>query len=158
MARLATPFLPLLPSEAGLSPLRPLWRYLGKRDLGPPTNDPVPSGLVQTALATAGGVVLVLETLLWDYQQATGEFGLAADGFLLLIDADVVGGPGGNSVTPVLSQVKIGAGSRSYQTWWPVGAVRSYAIAAYRTTYNGESTGPIQALDKHGMPIWQAVT
>jgi hypothetical protein len=117
--------LPPLPSE----PLQALWRYLGRRDQGPPDNAPA---LLSLGFSQSGSS----DILTWAYEQPTGENAKAADGFLLFY------GPGATPV-PVQSQIKIGPDARSAAVSWPEGGTRSYALAAYRLTQIGLELGPI---------------
>lgn len=125
MALLA--LVPSLPAE-----LRPLFDYLLLRDVGLPAGTMALVPLAQTAV---GG--MTLDRIAWGYSPGATVAGRAADGF-------VVWWQDGQQGDPVDGGVCLSAQSRQFSMLWPAGAPRSYAVAPYRMTYQGEELGPKQ--------------
>lgn len=121
--------------------LRQLWHYLANRDVGPPSVVPVPG-----ATESADG----FDILSWSFSetQPPGDPAFRrADGFLLAMAAGDTGEPW---LTGAI--FRLSSQCRGFvQPGWG-SATRSYAIAAYRNTWQGEqATGWVQPLEWKGL-------
>ncbi len=132
--------LPVLPKH-----LDRLALYLLNRDVGAPTAVPVPSAISTAPLVGQSCQAFEMDTLTWTYAQPVGLNARRADGFILSWENE-------DSPAPAAGRVKLSLAARSHQVWWPAGATRSYSIAAFRNTWQGEEVGPAQQLD-----AWKAV-
>lgn len=118
---------PRLPTQAPT--VVDLTRYLLERDSGPPSAVPIPTALVQTPIGSGGRE----DTLNWTYAQPTPR-GAVADGFLVFWER-------GATADPQTNAVLVSAQQRSWSQIVPGAVPVSYAIAAYRHTYQGEVLG-----------------
>lgn len=132
--------LPALPPS-----LRRLWFYLADRDVGPPSILATPEGLTTSTTSPE------YDLLAWSYseKQPPGAATFRkADGFLLAAAAGDVTDPW---VTGAIFRVSIQSRAFVMPGWAP-GTARSYALAAYRNTYQGE-----QATGWDQPDAWRAV-
>lgn len=126
--------LPLLPRALSL-----LRAYLAQRHQGPPTFVPEPGALTQNSIGF--GEQDIIE---WGFSENPSREGaLQADGFIVYVEAE-------DTADPVRRQFLVSIESRSHSVSWPLGSVRSYAIAAYRITHQGMKIGP-----KMQHPTWR---
>jgi hypothetical protein len=126
--------------------LRALWFYLADRDVGPPSIAPSPGA------RTTSTTDPEIDTLAWSFseQRPPGEPTFRrADGFLVALAAADTADPW---MTGAIYRLSIQ--SRGFvMPGWPPTQVRSYALVAYRNTYQGEqATGWIQPAE------WKGVT
>lgn len=140
-----------MPQRAQLPPLPPeldrLRDYLLVRDVGAPSALPQ----ITTRETDTLTVGFELDTLSWEYTQPDVTRGRRADGFLLYVWVERAGED--PAVDPAGNGYKLAADARRFFTWWPTGTIRSYAIAAYRTTWDGEHR-TVRVTD----PSWLSVT
>jgi hypothetical protein len=115
--------------------LRALAIYLFDRDVGIPSQIPAPVGI-----DTDGN----LDTISWTYSEQRppggGDF-RRADGFLIAIAASTSSEPAADGMI-----VKVSIQSRRFLMHWPDSTDRSYAIATYRNTYQGEQATAFQQI------------
>jgi len=119
--------------------------YLLNRDAGQPSAEPTPSSIATAQLTGQSCQAYEIDTLVWGYAQPIGANARRADGF-------IVSWENADTATPAGGLVKLSLAARSHQMWWPAGATRSYSVAAYRNTWQGEELGPAKQLD-----AWKAV-
>lgn len=122
------------------------WFYFADRDVG------APSVLPDAGEITSAGTTPDIDTLTWDLsdRRPLGEPNFRrADGFLVAVAY-------GDTAEPWLtgSIYKVSIQSRSFvMPGWPSGDARSYALAVYRNTYQGEQASGWQ------QPVaWKGVT
>ena len=105
-----------------------LSQYLMNRDSGEPDVAPATVALTQTAVGDQ-----TLDVIAWT--QPVSRQGLEPDGFLIWWAAS-------DTADPTDGGVKVSASSRRFTMLWPEGGTRSYAVSAYRQTWQGEVAGP----------------
>lgn len=120
--------------------LQELRRYLHNRDVGAPNVDPVPQTISTAALTGQTCQAFEVDTLTWLYSQPVGLWGRRADGFILCWE-------NADTAEPAGARVRLSIEATSHQMWWPAGATRSYSIAAFRNTWQGEQVGAHKQLD-----------
>lgn len=123
--------------------LRTLFLYLQRRDIGSP--NPRALSVAELEQTTVSGDTL--DRLRWEYV-APPESGPARqdpDGFIVWWeDAD--------TTDPLDGGVRVSADARQFSMLWPTGTVRSYAVAAFRNTHQGEQATPkLQHESWHGV-------
>lgn len=133
--------------ESSVPPITPdflgkLRMYLLFRDFRAPSVKPQPRAIV--TFVDASG--MDIDRLAWDYLQPKAGRGVPADGFILWFNrgAGLEVGTGG---------IKLSIDARAYDMLWPATRARSYALVAYRNTYQGE-----QATDRVFDESWVNVT
>ena len=120
--------------------LRRLGHYLRTRDGGAPDVLPVPLEITQVTVATG----LVLDTISWSVPPS--QYGLPPDGFLVWWSDGIL-------ADPLDGGAKLSASSRRFSMAWPSERDHSYAVAAYRHTWQGEQAG-----SKQQHETWRVVT
>jgi hypothetical protein len=132
--------LPRLPAS-----LLQLSEYLMNRDLGAPSADPIPQPIATAAVAGSGCQAFEIDTLSWLYSQPVGVSKRRADGFIL-------GWENADTPNPAGALLRLSIDARQHQMVWPAGATRSYSLATFRNTWQGEQLGTVKQADS-----WKAV-
>ena len=101
---------------------------------------PVPLEITQVTVATG----LVLDTISWSVPPS--QYGLPPDGFLVWWSDGIL-------ADPLDGGAKLSASSRRFSMAWPSERDHSYAVAAYRHTWQGEQAG-----SKQQHETWRVVT
>ncbi len=108
---------------------------------GLPAGTLTPSGIVQTAV----GALAREDRLTWSFTPDTGAGKHPPDGFVIYSSLGTTGAASNG--------VLVSASQRSYSFIQPAAAVVSYAIAAFRLTFEGQVVGPHKTI-----PAWEGVS
>jgi len=127
MALTALIRLPPLPPE-----LRLLYHYLLERDGAPPTGELGVQPIVQSVIVAGWDEDVISWTLA---PPAPFQPRRDPDGFLVWWSA-------GTTTDPLVGGLRLSVAARSFSMVWPDTVARSYAVAAFRSTWQGEKATP----------------